>query len=53
MPNFPYDKQVKIVMASMALYNFNRRYTIKDIEFQPYDDDEDLLPTDNIGDDEA
>jgi hypothetical protein len=53
MLNFPYDKQVKIVVASMALHNFIRKHAIKDAEFQPYDDDEDLLPTDNIGNDEA
>jgi hypothetical protein len=31
----------------MALYNLIRKYAIKDVELQPYDDDdEDLLPTD-------
>jgi hypothetical protein len=53
MPNFPYNKQVKIVVASIALYNFIRKHAIKDAEFQPYDDDDDLLPTDSIGDDET
>jgi hypothetical protein len=53
MPNFPYDKQVKIVAASMALHNFIRKHAVKDAEFQPYDDDEDLLPTESIEDDEA
>jgi hypothetical protein len=53
MLNFPYDKQVKIVVASMALHNFIRKHTIKDAEFQPYDDDDDLLPTDSIIDNEA
>jgi hypothetical protein len=53
MSNFPYDKQVKIVVASMALQNFIRKYAIKDAEFQPYDDDGDLLPTDSISDNEA
>jgi hypothetical protein len=48
MLNFPYDKQVKIVVASMNLYNFIRKYAINDTEFQPYDDDEDLLLTDII-----
>jgi hypothetical protein len=48
MSNFPYNKQVKIVVAFMTLYNFIRKYAIKDTEFQPYDDDEDLLPTDSI-----
>jgi hypothetical protein len=53
MLNFPYDKQVKIVVASMALYNFIKKYAIKDTEFHPYDDNEDLLSTDSIGDDKA
>jgi hypothetical protein len=50
MSNFPYDKQVKIVVASMALYNFIRKHAIQDAEFQPYDDDDDLLPTDSLSD---
>jgi hypothetical protein len=53
MPNFLYDKQVKIMVASMALHNFIRKHAINNAEFQPYDDGEDLLPTDSIGDDEA
>jgi hypothetical protein len=53
MPNFPYNKQVKIAVASVALHNFIRKHAIEDAEFQPYDDNEDLLLTDSIGDDEA
>jgi hypothetical protein len=53
MLNFPYDKQVKIVMATMAFHNFIKKNAINDVEFQPYDDDGDLLPTNSIGDDEA
>jgi hypothetical protein len=53
MSNFSYDKQVKIVVVSMTLHNFIRKNAIKDAEFQPYDDDEDLLSTDNINDNEA
>ena len=37
----------------MTLYNFIRKHTIKDVEFQPYADDDDLLPIDSIGDDKA
>ena len=38
----------------MALYNFIKKHAIKDAEFQTYDDDdEDLQPTDSIGDDET
>ena len=53
MLNFPYDKQVKIVVASVVLHNFIRDHEIKDAEFQPYDDDEELLPTDSIGNDKT
>jgi hypothetical protein len=53
MSNFPYDKQVKIVVASIALHNFIRKHPIKDVEFQLYDDNDDLLPTDSISDNEA
>jgi hypothetical protein len=53
MLNFPYDKQVKIVVTSMALHNFIRKHVIKDVEFQSYDDEEDLLSIDSIGDDKA
>jgi hypothetical protein len=52
MSNFPYDKQVKIVVASVTLHNFIRKHAIKDAEFQPYDDDEDLLPTDSLSNNE-
>ena len=53
MSNFPYDKQVKIVMAYMALHNFIRKHAIKDAEFQQYDDDNDLLLTNSISENEA
>jgi hypothetical protein len=53
MPNFPYDKQEKIVVASMSLHNLIRKHAIEDAEFQPYDNDEDLLHIDNIDDNEA
>ncbi|KAL5734311.1 hypothetical protein ACOSP7_032172 [Xanthoceras sorbifolium] len=44
MPNFPLSKQVKIVIASMALHNFIGIHSNKDQEFKPYDDDDELLP---------
>ena len=53
MSNFSYDKQVKIVVTSMVLHNFIKKHAIKDAEFQPYDNDEDLLSTDNIIDNKA
>jgi hypothetical protein len=37
----------------MAIHNFIRKYAIKDTEFQPYDDKEDLLLTDSISDNEV
>lgn len=33
MPNFPYDKQVKIVIATMALHNYIRRFAQRDRDF--------------------
>ncbi|KAH9688209.1 DDE Tnp4 domain-containing protein [Citrus sinensis] len=45
MPSFPFSKQVKIVIASMVLHNFIRRYADNDQEFQPFDNDDELLPT--------
>ncbi|XP_062013425.1 uncharacterized protein LOC133729849 isoform X2 [Rosa rugosa] len=33
MPFFPYEKQVKIVIATMALHNYIRRYAQQDIDF--------------------
>jgi hypothetical protein len=52
MSNFPYDKQVKIVVAFMALHNFIRKHAIKDTKFQPYNDDDNLLLTNSISDNE-
>ncbi|CAB4299665.1 unnamed protein product [Prunus armeniaca] len=33
----------------MALHNFIRIHLMTDVEFQPYDDDEELLPQTNDG----
>ena len=44
MHNFPLEKQVKIVIALMALHNFIRINARMDMEFKPYDDDQGLLP---------
>ncbi|TXG54104.1 hypothetical protein EZV62_019360 [Acer yangbiense] len=44
MPKFPFNKQVKIVIASMVFDNFIRLHAKNDEEFKPYDDDEELLP---------
>ncbi|WKA10933.1 hypothetical protein VitviT2T_028476 [Vitis vinifera] len=44
MHSFPLEKQVKIIIASMALHNFIRINARMDMEFKPYDDDQGLLP---------
>ena len=44
MCNFSFEKQLQIVVASMALHNFIRNHSMTDQEFQPYDDDDELLP---------
>ncbi|ESR45052.1 hypothetical protein CICLE_v10003111mg, partial [Citrus x clementina] len=45
MPSFPFSKQVKIVITSMVFHNFIRKYAYNDQEFQPFDNDDELLPT--------
>jgi hypothetical protein len=42
--------QVKIIVVSVALHNFIKQLAVKDVDFQPYDDDGYLLPTKSIGD---
>ncbi|KAL0534842.1 hypothetical protein IC582_029139 [Cucumis melo] len=37
MHSFPFDKQVKIVVASMPLHNFIRVRSKTNYEFKPYD----------------
>nr|CAN73289.1 hypothetical protein VITISV_005893 [Vitis vinifera] len=44
MHSFPLEKQVKIVIASIALHNFIRINARMDMEFKHYDDDQGLLP---------
>ena len=53
MPNFSYDKQVKIVVASVTIYNFIRTHVLKDIELKSYDDDLDYLPPRSMEDEKA
>lgn len=38
MPSFPYEKQVKIVVATMALHNYIRKYAHQDHDFDESDD---------------
>lgn len=42
-------KQVKIVTTSMALHNFISNHSMRDKEFKPYDNDEELLPQLAVG----
>jgi hypothetical protein len=44
---------VKIIVACIALYNFITKHIVNDIDFQPYDNGDVLLPIERIGDDEA
>ncbi|CAN6551344.1 unnamed protein product [Malus baccata var. baccata] len=46
MRNFPFEKQVQILVALMTLHNFIRNRSMIDQEFQPCNDDEELLPLD-------
>ena len=43
MHNFSLEKQVQIVIASMVLHNFIRTHSTSDKEFEPYDNDNDLI----------
>ena len=44
MHNFSLEKQVQIVIASMALHNFIWIHSTSDKEFEPYDNDNNLIP---------
>ena len=44
MPTYPYNVQVQIVTATMAIHNFIRRYNAGDSDFMPFDDNPDLVP---------
>ncbi|CAN6544943.1 unnamed protein product [Malus baccata var. baccata] len=49
MPNYPFNKQVKIVIATMALHNYIRRYSERDRHF---DDPRDFCEESDSSDDE-
>ncbi|CAL8117249.1 unnamed protein product [Prunus armeniaca] len=38
MPSYPFDKQVKIVIATMAFHNYIRRHAQCDIHFDKVND---------------
>ena len=44
MPEFPYKSQVKIVVASMALNNYIRWKSGKDVAFNKFDSHPDFVP---------
>jgi hypothetical protein len=44
MPNFPEEKQTRIIVAFMALHNFIRESRIADREFAACDADENYNP---------
>ncbi|KAK2642082.1 hypothetical protein Ddye_023845 [Dipteronia dyeriana] len=43
MPNYNFDKQVAIVTASLALYNFIRRDAIANVELESCDENQDYV----------
>ena len=49
MPNYPFNKQVKIVIATMALHNYIRRYSERDRHF---DDPRDYCEESDSSDDD-
>lgn len=51
MPSFSYKKQIQIVIATMALHNYIRRYSTSDRKFKKYDQmDVELEEEDGYGD---
>lgn len=46
MPTYPFDKQVKIVIATMTLHNYIRRYSQRDCVF---DESENLYDIEQMG----
>lgn len=45
MPSFPFNKQVLIVVATMAIHNYIRRHCSRnDKDFQEYDENPDYVP---------
>ncbi|TQD94748.1 hypothetical protein C1H46_019691 [Malus baccata] len=49
MPNYPFNKQVKIVIATMALHNYIQRYSERDHYF---DDPRDYCEESDSSDDD-
>jgi hypothetical protein len=50
MPEFPYESQVKIVVASMAMHNYIRRKSSQDVAFNKFDSHPDFVPPDTFPD---
>jgi hypothetical protein len=50
MPEFPYESQVKIIVASMALHNYIRRKSGQDVAFNEFDSHPDFVPPDTFPD---
>lgn len=44
MPTYSFTTQVQVVVATMALHNFIRKYNSGDPDFMAFDDDADLIP---------
>lgn len=50
MPTYPFKTQRDIVIASMALHNFIRRYSKNDPAFQRLDENPEFVPFENFED---
>ena len=48
MPSFSYEKQVKIVIATMALHNYIRRHMMRDCDFDESEVDSSELSSEEI-----
>ncbi|RHN73171.1 hypothetical protein MtrunA17_Chr2g0295621 [Medicago truncatula] len=47
MPNFKFETQVQIVVATMAIHNFIRRKAEIDIDFNVYEDESTIIHHDD------
>ena len=44
MPTYRFQTQVKVVVSTMALHNFIRKYNSGDPDFMAFDDDPERIP---------
>lgn len=53
MPSYPFGKQVKIVIATMSLHNFIRKYANYDLDFEDTTEDNITIDDDHDGNEDG